>query len=798
MFKFIPLLFTLFPINNVIASQNEDIGSDSDNEQTTEAPKTLEEKSMPRSVDTFFQQCYQHVPPRIISSDDRDRSQIPVDISADSLTGYAGDIFYQGNVNLIQGDKTLKSDTLAYNRASEEAYAVGNTSFVDGQITLHAEQIKANLKTNESSLFQTQYQFHGQGGRGAAELIYDNGQDLYEFNSSYYTACPPNDSTWTISSSTMYIDNEEEVGSAYNAILRIKGVPVFYFPYVNYPLTDKRKTGLLFPSYDNSSVNGVTISQPLYINLTTNQDMTLTPTYMQDRGLLLKNEYRYLFDIGSGTIQTEYLGDDKLSDDDEDNTRYLLHVDHNVTFAQHWNFNAEYTKVSDEDYFNDIETDYGTRSDGQLLQTAKLTYTEMNWNSELEVRDFQVLSDDDDDTPYIVLPKLSFSFYQPLFWRSLQFELYSEITKFEHNDDEVYTGTRVHAEPKISLPLYYNSMFIDTELKYILSYYQQDLGTTSEYDSYDESVTRNIPSFKIHSGINFERDFSLFGNEYRQTFVPQVQYLYVPYQDQSNIGLYDTTALEQDYYGLFRDNRYSGYDRIADANQITLGLSSSFLNQQGKEKLRFALGQNYYFEESKVTADDDNYYFEESKVTADDDSDEDEVSRSSIIAEFDVNFEDNYFLHAGTEWDSDDNIINRANTTIEKRWTNNTFLQLSYRYYKQPDDGDWYDSINQIGSKLNWSINTQWTTFASYYYDVGYNNTFESIIGIKYQSCCWAVSLTYDKHMLSYYGDEDDLDATLETENSVAITFELTGLGGTDTSTDDQGLFDYGRPFYLK
>ena len=783
MLKYIPILFILSPIASS-AEQSEDTNSKYlDDIASDVTPMSLQEKSASRNSDSFFQQCYQNVPRRITSANKLDRSQIPVDISADTLTGFAGDIFYQGNVNLIQGDKTLNSDTLTYSRSAEQAYAAGNVKFVDGQITLLADQIKTNLKTDESSLFKTEYQFHGQGGRGNADLIYDNGQNLYEFDSSSYTACPPEDTTWSIESSTMYIDNESEVGSAYNAILKIKGIPVFYFPYVNYPLTDKRKTGLLFPTYENSSINGITIAQPLYINLTTNQDMTFTPTYMQDRGMLLKNEYRYLFGIGSGTIQTEYIENDKLAEDDEDSTRYLLHLDHNITFAKNWNFNTEYTRVSDEDYFNDITTDYGTQSDGQLLQTAELNYTATNWNSSIEVRDFQVLDEDEDS--YIVLPKVSLNAYQPLGWRSLQFEWYSEVTQFAHNDDDVYTGTRVHAEPKIVLPLYYDSLFINTELKYMLSLYQQDLGTTDDYDDYDESVTRYIPSFKIHSGINLERDFTLFDNNYRQTLVPQIQYLYVPYEDQSNIGLYDTTTLESDYYGLFRDNRYSGYDRIADANQITFGLSSSFINNEGKEKLRFAIGQNYYFEESQVSLDDD-------------DDDDEEVSRSSMIGEFDVNFENDYFLHAGIEWNSNDKIVKRANTTIEKRWFNNTYVQASYRYYKESDEADWDEIVDQVGGKLNWSINSQWSTFASYYYDLGYDNTFESIVGLKYQSCCWSISLTYDQHMLSYYDDEEDLDSTLETETSYGITFELTGLGGTDVTDGDEGLFDYGRPFYLK
>ena len=803
MLKLIPLLFVLSPIASAVAQQTDtsDLNEalNSANEAESEAPsKSLEEKSAPRDVNFYFKQCYQQVPPITEPNSDLDRNQIPISINADSLRGLDGEILYEGDVNAVQGEKSLDSDQLIYNRSTEQANAVGNARYVDGQVTLTADEINTNFKTDESSLIQTEYQFHGRGGRGRADRIYDNGQGQYELNSSSYTACPPNDVTWSLDASTLYIDKEADMGTAYNAVLRIKDVPVFYFPYISYPLSDKRKTGILFPTYEFSSVNGFTYNQPLYINIAANQDATITPTYMQNRGLLVAAEYRYLFDVGSGTLQVEYLNDDKIrKDDDGDDIgeRYLVHFDHDVTFAEDWNFNVDYNKVSDEYYFNDISTDYGSRSDNQLLQNANLNYTKTNWSTELEVRNFQVLNsdddDDDDDTPHIVLPKLAFSASQPLNWKSLQFDWYSEVTRFEHNDDDVYTGTRIHVEPKLSLPLYYDSLFVNTELKYMLSYYEQDLDNAIKYDWYDdleESTVRYLPSFKINSGVNLERDFSWFGDDYRQTLVPQIQYLYVPYQDQSGIGLYDTTTLQQDYYGLFRDNRYSGYDRIAEADQITLGVSTSFLNDQGRERLRFAIGQNYYFSESRTVLPTDD----------DDDDDEKEVNRSSIVSEIDVNFDNDYFFHGGIEWDSDDNFIQRANTTFEKRWAYNTYAQLSYRYYKEDEDADWDEIVNQVGTKVNWSINTQWSTFASYYYNVEYKNSYESIIGLKYQSCCWAVGLTYDRHMLSYYGDEDSFEGDMESENSVSLTLELTGLGGVGDSGYEDGLFDYGRPFYLK
>ncbi len=789
MLKIFPLLLILLPFSLVCADEKAETDEITDNDTVlanAAKPTAEQSRGTPGSRDFFFNQCYRNVPPVTSETNTLPKNQIPVNIDARTLSGFPDKLIYQGDVNLTQGNKFLAADKLTYFKEEERVTAEGNVNFINGDVTLYSDSIETQINNDQTTLQQSDYQFHGRGGRGNAERIYDNGLDLYEFNSSTYSACPPQDNTWALDSTTLYLDKEADVGSAYNAVLKIKDVPVFYFPYVTYPLSDKRKTGLLFPSYELSDTNGLTISQPLYINIAENMDATLTATYMEERGTLLATEYRYLFDVGSGKIQAEYLSDDKIRNDD----RYLYHWDHSLSFAKNWSFNVNYSAVSDDYYFSDIDTEYGTRSDNQLLQTAKLGYREQNWNSELEVRDFQILAGG--DTPHKVMPKVAFSAYQPINWKSLQLDWYSEISKFDHSDNNVYNGTRIHLQPKLSLPLYYNSMFVNTELKYMLSFYQQTLPESNKEDWYsdlDESVSRYIPSFKINSGVNFERDFSMFNSEYRQTLVPQIQYLYVPYQDQSNIGLYDTTTMQQDYYGLFRDNRFSGYDRIADANQITFGVSSSFLNAQGQERMRFALGQNYYFTPSRTQLPTN------SALT-------DTASRSSIIGEFDINFADEYFFHGGLEWDNDKNVLNRANSTLEKRWLYNTYAQLNYRYIAIPEENtaaiQAEGLVNQLGSKINWPINSQWTSFASYYYDLEYSHPYETIVGLKYQSCCWAFGFTYDKHMLAYRGELDTIREDYETEHSFKVNFELMGLGGVGFSTGEQGLFDYGRPFYLQ
>lgn len=748
----------------------------------------------PRDKQYYFSQCYQAVPPVTTPSKTKSLDNIPVYINALKFSGASNHYIYKGDVDLVQGNKYLAADSLTYDKLTNLVKARGNVNFINGELTLYADSIESDLKTKKATFYNVDYQFHGRGGRGHAKRIYHNGKNVFELNSASYTTCPPNDTTWTLNASTFYIDKPEDLASAWNAVLKLKKIPVFYFPYISYPLSHKRKTGLLFPITGQSTINGLTYKQPIYLNIAPNMDATITPDYLQKRGTLLSTEFRYLFDIGTGTLAAEYLGNDKLRRDltlkgnlINSNARYLFHWTHNASFAQHWNFSAQYAKVSDDSYFNDIITPYGNRTDNQLLQTAQLSYRKTNWNSQVEVRDFQILGLG--DTPHKVLPKISFNAYKTLGWRSLEFDLYSEITKFVHDDPTIYQGTRIYVEPKLSLPLNFNSFFINSQFKYTMSYYQQTLPDVDKepwYQDLTKRASRVLPALKIHSGINFERRLSAFNENYTQTLVPQFQYLYVPYRNQNAIGIYDTTTLFQDYYSLFRDNIYSGYDRIADADQFTLGLSTSIFDKHGTEKMRFVVAQNYYLKQGKVTLPE--------TITQ-------QISRSSIIGESDVNVGGAYFLHSGLEWDNDNNIIKKGNATIEKRWLHNTYAQLNYRYIYISDEQKKQQNlkgfVNQLGSRINWSINTQWSTYGDYYYDLEYNHTFERIIGVQYQSCCWSMNVSFDKHMLAYFGNPGNLQDGYETENSIEYHFTLTGLAGVGASST-KGIFNYGRPFYLQ
>ena len=387
MLKKLFLLLVVLPPSFV--SADEINSSQIDNNSSDSATNS---EKMPRSTDYFFSQCFFAVPPVVVDNDPLPLNQRPISINSNRIYSIDNKLSFEGDVELTQGIKTLKADKLTYSQDDQTASAQGNINLVTGDITLNSDSIETQLSNDQTTMKQVDYQFHGQGGRGNAEQIYDNGANFYELNSSSYSACPPGDQTWSISASTLYIDNEEGVASAYNAVLRIKDVPVLYLPYITYPTSDKRKTGLLFPTYEFADTNGFTFTQPLYINITDNLDATLTPVYMENRGTMVKGEFRYLFDFGEGKFATEYLENDKIYDD----TRYLNHWEHSLSLTKNWSFSSNYTRVSDDDYLDDIDTDYGTYTDSQLLQTAKLGYSQASWESELEVRDFQVLNADAD------------------------------------------------------------------------------------------------------------------------------------------------------------------------------------------------------------------------------------------------------------------------------------------------------------------------------------------------------------------------------------------------------------------
>jgi LPS-assembly protein len=726
-------------------------------------------------------------------------TQLPAHVESDRLEAINGDkAIYSGDVVVTQGNKTILADNVTLHQQENIVVAEGNVNFSDGQIKSISDRATNNLTTDEMTLENTDYEFLCEPGRGDAVYIAKTGKAVYEIEDGSITSCPIGDNAWRLRASSISVDQDEEQATFYNPRFEIQSVPVFYLPYLTVPIGDTRKTGFLYPTVSYGSSDGFEAEIPVYWNLAPNYDLETTFKYMQERGTQLNSKFRYLTDFGSGSIESEYLPDDKKFEDKGD--RWGAQLQHSGIFQQSWLFEVDYSKVSDIDYFTDVSgSSIGNREDGQLLQEGKATYRSQNWDASVLVRDFQVLTTSN-NLPYRLMPQLEYNYYAPEVMEYLDFDMISHVSLFDTDASGKPSATRVHVEPGITIPLGNTWGTWTTEARLLGTYYQQDLdgvdtGAGSDYEGLEESVSRVIPEFRSHAGIVLERDTTIVGN-YTQTLEPQVQYLYVPEEDQSDIGLYDTTLLQTDYYGLFRSRKYSGVDRIASANQISYGASSRFFDDEYKERLNISFGQIFYIDK-------------DTKQTLDNDDSNKKTNYSSWAIEVDFNYDDYLFYHGGVQYDIDSTAMQLANSTLEYRFAGG-YIQTNYRYVTEEYINETVDfdvssitrdGISQAGLLGAYQISPKWNTSAQYFYDLTTQEDLEWLARLNYKSDCWYIGFTYSNRLTNNISNPN---TTPEYENNFSVNFGIVGFGtniGSDSgavgdSSSDNSL-SYGRPFFL-
>lgn len=726
-------------------------------------------------------------------------TQLPAHVESDRLEAINGDkAIYSGDVRVTQGNKTILADNVTLHQQENIVVAEGNVNFSDGQIKSVSDRATNNLTTDEMTLENTDYEFLCEPGRGDAVYISKTGKAVYEIEDGSITSCPIGDNAWRLRASSISVDQDEEQATFYNPRFEIQSVPVFYLPYLTVPVGDTRKTGFLYPTVSYGSSDGFEAEIPVYWNLAPNYDLETTFKYMQERGTQLNSKFRYLTDFGSGSIESEYLPDDKKFKDKGD--RWGAQLQHSGIFQQSWLFEVDYSKVSDIDYFTDVSSSsIGNREDGQLLQEGQATYRSQNWDASVLVRDFQVLTTSN-NLPYRLMPQLEYNYYAPEVMDYLDFDLISHVSLFDTDASGKPSATRVHVEPGITIPVANTWGTWTTEARLLGTYYQQDLdgvdtGAGSDYEGLEESTSRVIPEFRSHAGIVLERDTTIVGN-YTQTLEPQVQYLYVPEEDQSEIGLYDTTLLQTDYYGLFRSRKYSGVDRIASANQISYGASSRFFDDEYRERLNISFGQIFYFDK-------------DTKQTLSSEDSSDKTNYSSWAIEMDFNYDDYLFYHGGVQYDIDSSSMQLANSTLEYRFAGG-YIQTNYRYVTEEYINETVDfdvssitrdGISQAGLLGAYQISPKWNTSAQYFYDLTTQEDLEWLARLNYRSDCWYIGFTYSNRLTNNISDPN---TTPEYENNFSVNFGIVGFGtniGSDSgavgdSSSDNSL-SYGRPFFL-
>ncbi|MHA0968076.1 LPS assembly protein LptD [Enterobacter cloacae] len=715
-----------------------------------------------------------------------DTNSLPVTITADSSKGtYPDNATFTGSVDINQGNSRLQADEVQLHQKQPEGAAepvrtvdaLGNVHYDDNQVILKGPKAWSNLNTKDTNVWEGDYQMVGRQGRGKADLMKQRGENRYTIlENGSFTSCLPGSNTWSVVGSEVIHDREEQVAEIWNARFKLGPVPVFYSPYLQLPVGDKRRSGFLIPNAKYSTSNYFEFYLPYYWNIAPNMDATITPHYIHKRGnVMWENEFRYLTQAGAGLMELDYLPSDKVFQDEHptegDKHRWMYFWRHAGVMDQVWRFNVDYTKVSDPYYFNDFDSKYGSSTDGYATQKFSVGYAIQNFNATVSTKQFQVF-DSQTRSTYGAEPQLDVNWYQndvgPFDTR-----VYAQAVHFVNTNSDMPEATRVHLEPTINLPVSNNWSSLNTEAKLMATHYQQknvDWYNNRYGTDLDESVNRVLPQFKMDGKLIFERDMGLLADGYTQTLEPRMQYLYVPYRDQSKIQNYDSAFLQSDYSGLFRDRTYGGLDRIASANQLTTGVTTRVYDESAVERFNVSVGQIYYFTESRTG--DDNINWEKDNKTG------------SLVWAGDTYWRmtDRWGLRGGLQYDTRLDNIATSSAAVEYRRDEDRMVQLTYRYaspeYIQATlpnyatSEQYKDGISQVGGAASWPIADRWSIVGAYYFDTNANKPADQMVGLQYNSCCYALRVGYERKLNGW----DTQNNQSKYDNVIGFNVELRGL----------------------
>jgi LPS-assembly protein len=666
---------------------------------------------------------------------------------------------FKGKVEIDSFTARIKADEALLNRQTQTLNATGNVSFQDDKITVSSQSVQLNRISNELLIEKSTYQLNKVQGHGKAEIIglgEETGINLIE---SSFTSCPVDDEVWRIQASNIKITPNQSRGVIKHARFYIKDVPVLYLPYFSFPINEEKQSGVLYPSISNNSSTGISVEQPIYWNIAPNYDLTFSPRLMTERGLQLKTEFRYLTENQSGQANIEYLANDQDLGDNTD--RYFYRLVHSGQIGENWRVNIDINGLSDDNYIVDLGSDYYNRADTHLYKTLGLSYFSHSLEVTAQFRDFEVLGDHPDS--YRALPEIRLNYLTPI-GMGAEFALNSELAYFESGELDNPTATRFHIAPTVRYPFKNQwSEFLAEATVLHTQYIQENIQNLA----FQKNVTRTLGQAKVYGSLAFERPVNWFGAQAIQTFEPKVQYLYTSFQDQNNIGLYDTTRLFNNFSGLFRGQEFTGLDRISDNNQITVGMTSRFIDENNQERFKLSLGQIFYLKNNQLV-----------DASKDDD-------RSALAAELDWKIGSKWYVHTQAQVSTITDEVERSSLSVEYQIAKNKVLQINHRYVRDLSS----EEINQVGITASWPIAKNWQWVGRWYHDLALHRTVESYTGVQYESCCWNISFVAQRNLSNRF-DDNGSQSTNEFESGFHVYFTTRNLLR-------EGLFGYRRPYLL-
>ena len=668
----------------------------------------------------------------------------PVEISSDDLHGeFVGDAAVRGNVEARQGDRVLHADELSVDHEKNSAEVHGKVEYRDPQLIIHGDA--GSLVDGDAQFEGAQFELPLQPARGEAKSLHLNREGIMSLEGVSYTTCPIDHQDWRIRADSVSLNTRTRMGTAHDARVDFLGVTVLRIPVITFPVGDARKSGFLFPPIGNTSRGGMQLAAPYYFNLAENYDLTLTPTIFSKRGVDLGGQFRFLTESSQGQISGNVLP----SDNNYGATRSYLKLLDRTELPGDWRLVVDAQNVSDSQYFEDFAQGSDGTSIAFLPRLLQLSYRDPTWDAGVLLRNYQTIDEDlaPEDRPYSEVPRA----YAQATWKNLagvplEYGFDSEASGFARNVG--VEGWRLHVMPRAALDFQGPGYFLRPAVAYDVTQYQLDNTSPGE----DRAPGRAAPVFSLDGGLLFERGAGSRGQR-RVTLEPRLMYLYTPYRDQTNLPVFDTAVPDLNWIELFRTNRYVGLDRLGDANQISLGVTSRlFSSASGTRFLSATLGQTIYFETPRVVLPDE--------VAAD-------RKTSDLIAQVELQALKNWNVDMGVQWDHQQSRAEKSEIRLQYRPAPDRVVNLGYRFQR--------DRLEQADFSIAWPLTNTWRVYGRTLYSLRDHESIEQFAGFEYGSCCWRIRAVAREYVSRRSGERD---------SGVYIQLELKGLSSVGLAAD--------------
>ena len=660
------------------------------------------------------------------SSTKTDKKEAPTVITAEKVEAKQGQVLEaSGNAEIRQSDQFIRADHFLFLQDTNEVFADGSVRVEQPDAKLTGPSLKMNLNKNTGEMAQPEFTFSDTKLRGSAEQMRIESKQKYIFEDSIYTSCPVGNNDWLLRMSELDLDRNTQVGTAYHARVEFLGVPILYTPWMDFPLNDQRRSGMLGPVLGSTNTGGKELTIPFYWNIAPNYDATFSPKIIEKRGTLYDNEFRYMGSSYAGTFGYSQLSNDKLIQR-ERNYASLVHSQNlGAGFAGSLTMN----QASDDAYLRDLSSIPAIATQKNLLNEAAVSYAGGGWwTTSIRAQSFQTLQDPNAPVPlpYQRLPQINFGAQRVLGGASATFS--AEYVDFVH--PTTVNGTRAVLYPSVSYPLVTDPAYYVTP-KLGVHATQYALGINNP--GVESTYQRTLPIFSLDSGMTLERDFAAYEHEYVQTLEPRIFYVNIPYQDQDQLPIFDSAPAAFSFMQMFTENRFIGSDRIGDADQVTAALSSRLLDgETGNELLRVTVGERFSRQTPKVLL---------GAPTS-------TTNQSDVLLSVAGRMSNSITLDSLWQYNPNESRTEMFAATARYRPEAGKVINLGYHYTFSADP-DPTKTLKQVDLSTQWPLSGRWHMVAQLQYSLQEKRPVQALGGLEYSKDCWGLRFVAQQFVTS-------------------------------------------------